>query len=140
MAPTASSLLDRAKGRSITGITKQGFGAWILAISASAIAGVQTVTDFLLFPFNLMIRITDQVMDSLILKPLTIVATGSETTAQAVTEFSLFGLPLGTGIVLATFAMIAWYVRRPSTSDLVPGTFTDFGGDLLGAEEEADQG
>lgn len=136
MAQSPSDLLDRAEGRSITGITKQGFGAWLLSISTSAILGVQTVTDFLLFPFTLFIEISDQVMDALILSPLTIVITGSQTSAEAISEFSIFGLPLGTAIVLATFAIIAWYVRRPSTSDLIPGTFTDFGGGLIGTDEE----
>ncbi len=136
MAPTPSSLLDRAKGREITGITKQGFGAWLLALSTSAIMGVQTVTDFLLFPFVLFTEISDQVMDAFVLAPLTIIITGSETSAQAVSEFSIFGLPLGTAIVLVTFAMVALYVRRPETSDLIPGTFTDFGGSLIGTDEE----
>jgi len=134
--PSASSLLDRAKGRDITSITKQGFGAWLLAVSSSAILGVQTVTEFLLFPFTLFIDISDQVMDAFILAPLTVIITGSETTAQAITEFSIFGLPLGTAIVLVTFAMVALYVRRPETSDLIPGTFTDFGGGLIGSDEE----
>jgi len=136
MSTTPSNLLDRAKGRSITGITKQGFGAWLLSVSTSAILGVQTVTDFLLFPFVLFTEISDQVMDAFVLAPLTIIITGSETSAQAVSEFSIFGLPLGTAIVLVTFAMVALYVRRPETSDLIPGTFTDFGGSLIGTDEE----
>ncbi len=136
MSTTPSNLLDRAKGRSITEITKQGFGAWLLSVSTSAILGVQTVTDFLLFPFVLFTEISDQVMDAFVLAPLTIIITGSETSAQAVSEFSIFGLPLGTAIVLVTFAMVALYVRRPETSDLIPGTFTDFGGSLIGTDEE----
>lgn len=135
--PSASSLLERAKGRSLTGITKQGIGAWLLAVSASAIAGVQSLTRLLLFPIDLIVRISDQVMDALILKPLVVIISGSEASAASVAQFELFGLPLGTAIVLGTFAMVALYLRQPWTSDFIPGTFTDYFG--IGATEEEEE-
>lgn len=136
--PSATSLLERAKGRSLTGISKQGIGAWLLSVSASFIAGTQSLTRLLLFPIDLIVRVSDSVMDALILKPLTVVISGSEASAASVAQFELFGLPLGTAIVLATFSMVALYLRQPWSSDFIPGTFTDFLGVGTEEEEEAD--
>jgi len=136
--PSATSLLERAKGRSLTGISKQGIGAWLLALSASSIAGVQSLERLLLFPIDLIVRISDSVADALILKPLTVVISGSEASAASVAQFELFGLPLGTVIVLGTFGIVGLYLRQPWTSDFIPGTFTDFFG--VGAEEEEREG
>ncbi len=138
--PSAENLIDRAEGRSLTGITKQGFGGWLLAVSTSMIVGTQTVTEFLLFPFVQVMEITDSTVDAFILKPLTVVITGSEATAASVAEFELFGLPLGTVIVLFTLMIVSFYLRRRATSDTFVGTFTDFGGNLIGVREDTDEG
>ncbi|WP_435102979.1 hypothetical protein [Halarchaeum sp. P4] len=131
---TSEEYIHRAKGRSLTGVAKQGVGAWLFALSSSVIAGIQALTDLLLFPVIAISNIGDAVIDALILKPLTIVISGSEASAASVAEFELFGLPLGTAILLVTFAMIGWYLRRPSTSDFLPGTFWD--SPFTGVEEE----
>lgn len=137
--PSSESLIDKAKGRSLTAITKQGIGGWLLAVSSSSIIGTQTLTEFLLFPFLKVMEITDSTVDAFILKPLVVIVSGSQATAQSVAEFELFGLPLGTAIVLFTLMIVAWYLRRESTSDAFVGTFTDFGGGLIGTEEEDEE-
>lgn len=125
MATSPLTLLSKAKGRSLTAIAKQGVGGWILAVSTSFILGVQTLTTLLLLPVNIIIDVSDAAADAILIKPLTVIITGSEATAASVAQFELFGLPLGTGIVLGTFGMVGLYLRRPSTSDFLPGTFTD---------------
>lgn len=136
--PSADSLLNRAKGRSITSISKQGIGAWLLSVSASFIAGTQSLTRLLLFPIDILIRISDAIADAIILSPLGVVIAGSEASARSVARFEFLGLPLGTVIVLFTFAIVALYLRQPWSSDFLPGTFTDFLG--IGTEESDDEG
>ncbi|WP_435099601.1 hypothetical protein [Halarchaeum sp. P4] len=128
------TLLEKARGQSLTTLAKQGVGGWMLAVSVSFIRGTKAVTDLLLFPVIAISNIGDAVIDAMILKPLTIVISGSEATAASVAQFELFGLPLGTAILLFTFAIIAWYLRRPSTSDFLPGTFWD--SPFTGVQEE----
>lgn len=134
------ALINRAEGKSLTSVTKQGIGGWLFALSSSAILGVQALTQLLLMPVRLLNRIGENVVEGLILEPLVIMITGSQTTAEGVAQMGLFGLPIGTIILLGTFMIIAWYVRQNETSDFLPGTFTDFGGPFIGADEAEDEG
>ena len=133
--PSAESLLERSRGRSLKSITKQGIGAWLLTVSTSAILGFQAIVElFVLTPVEVLQRVMAQVATSLILEPLGVVERGAETSGEAITDLFLFGLPLSVVIVLGSFLIIALYLRERETSDLLPGTFTDFIG---GTEEEA---
>jgi hypothetical protein len=132
------TLINKAQGKGLTSITKQGIGGWLFAVSASGILGIQALTQLLLLPIRLLNRIGESVVEGLILKPLVIMATGSQTTAEGVSEMGLFGLPIGTIILLGTFFAITLYLRQDATSDFLPGTFTDFIG--VGVDEDAEDG
>lgn len=138
MAPTPISLIGRARGVSLTSAVKRVFGGWIFAIGASGVLAIRTLREFLLFPIDLVMRIGNQVVEAAILKPLVVVITGSETSAEAVTRFDLFGLPIGVAILLLSFALVAVYLSEERTSDFLPGTFTDYLGGLIGIDEEDD--
>jgi hypothetical protein len=132
------ALINKAEGKGLTSITKQGIGGWLFALSSSSIVGTQALTDLLLMPVRLVNRIGENVVEGLILKPLLVVITGSETTAQGVSEMGLFGLPIGTLMLLGTFFLITLYLRQDATSDFLPGTFTDYFG--VGVDEDAEDG
>lgn len=130
------TFIERARGRNLTGIAKQGIGGWLLALSTSFILGVQAVTQILLVPVDAFVNITDAVVSAIILSPLGVVVAGSEASAQSVAEFEFLGLPLGTVLVLGSFAIVSLYLRQPWSSDFIPGTFTDI--PFLGTEEEGE--
>jgi hypothetical protein len=133
--PTPESLLDRAEGRKLKAITKQGIGAWLLSASTASILGSQAIVElFVLTPVDVVTNIMDSVAMALIIKPLSVVITGSETSAEAIGSTFLFGLPLSVVLFLVSLFIVSMYLSERETSDLIPGTFTDFIG---GTEEEA---
>jgi len=133
--PKPLTLLNRAEDRTLKSITQQGIGAWILTVSTSTILGFQAIVElFFLTPADVITTIIDNVAMALIIKPLSVVITGSETSAEAISNTYIFGLPLSVVVVLGSFMLIALYLRERQTSDLIPGTFTDF---LGGTEEES---
>ncbi|NEU56748.1 hypothetical protein [Halorussus sp. MSC15.2] len=136
--PNPMDLINRAEGKSLTSVTKQGIGGWLFALSTSAILGVQALTQLLLMPVRLVNKIGTNVVEGLILKPLLVVITGSEASARGVDQMGLFGLPIGTIVLLGTFSIIALYLRQDVTSDTIPGTFTDYFG--TGVDEDAEDG
>jgi cytosine/uracil/thiamine/allantoin permease len=122
--------------RSLSSIWREGVGAYLLAISASAIAGTQAILDFLLFtPINIMQEVIVTSISSLVLEPLGLVDSSTQATAQAVNNLSILSLPAAIGVILVTFFIINLYLGRRSTSDLVPGSFTDF----IGGADEGDE-
>lgn len=136
--PAPMDLINKAEGKGLTSITKQGIGGWLFALSSSSILGTQALTELLLMPVRLVNRIGENVVEGLILKPLLVVITGSQATAEGVSEMGLFGLPIGTVMLLVTFFLITLYLRQDATSDFLPGTFTDYLG--VGVDEDAEDG
>jgi hypothetical protein len=135
MAPSPTTLLEDAKGRSTTSILRQGVGAWLLTVSTSAILGLQAVVELMvLTPVDIVTDIMRGVAEGLILGPLGLVETGAETSSQALGQFEIFGFPLSVVLFLSGLFIVGLYLRERETSDLFPGTFTDFIG---GTEEEA---
>ncbi|MFC6785412.1 hypothetical protein ACFQFH_05645 [Halobaculum halobium] len=130
------TLIEKARGRGLTGIAKQGIGGWLLALSSSLILGVQALTQVLIVPIDLFVNITEAAGEAFIVSPLGVVIAGSEASAQSIAEFEFLGLPIGTVVVLGSFAIVALYLRQPWSSDFVPGTFTDSLG--TGTEEEGE--
>lgn len=133
--PSPRSLLNRAEGRSTSSILKQGLGAWLLTVSTSAILGMQAIVElFVLTPIDVITGIMVGVANGLILEPLSLVEAGAETSAESLGQFQIFGFPLSVVLLLSGFFAISLYLRERETSDLIPGTFTDFIG---GTEEES---
>ncbi|WP_311171801.1 hypothetical protein [Halobellus ordinarius] len=139
MAPSATELLNRAKGSSLTNIAKRGFGAWLLSISAGFITGTQAIIDLLIItPANLLIGLADSSIGAFLLEPLGIVIAGSQASQEGVRAFGLFGLIVAVVLVLATFWIIIQYINRQDTTDVpIPGLTFDVI-PFVGADEEAD--
>lgn len=136
--PSSTTLLNRASGKSLTTVATNGIGAWLLAISTAAIAGLESILSLLLLPVNIAIEVAWSSARAFVLKPLGLVTVGAETSQTGIRSFGFLGLPMSVIVLLITFAIVGWYLRRQFTSDFLPGTFTDFLGSLVGVNEEGD--
>lgn len=136
--PSTTDLLDRARGRGLTGIAKQGLGSWILAIITAGVTGLQSVLQLLLVPVDLILELADASVAAFFLEPFGIVSTGAATTAAAVSEFGIFGLLVAVSTVLATLWIIIQYLQEQPTTDVpIPGLSFDVI-PFVGVEEEID--
>lgn len=135
----ARAWLYRASNKSLLDILKTGIGAWIFSMSAAAVAGVSSVFEVLLTPFDVAASIMTTAIDALIVEPLRIVDSGRIITESALglAELSIGILPSGTvdlGIatlpvtvvlVFGTFLAVAWLLSLTATSDTLPGMLLD---------------
>jgi uncharacterized membrane protein len=139
MAPSATELLNRAKGQNLTNIARRGFGAWLLSVSAGFITGTQSIIDLLIItPANLLTNFMGASLNAFLIDPLGVIIAGSEASQQGVRAFGLFGLIVGVVVVLATLWIIIQYINRQDTTDVpIPGLTFDVI-PFVGADEEAD--
>jgi len=131
------TLIERARGRSLTNIAKNGLGGWITAVFLSAITGTQELLTLLLLPIRILVDIAWGSAEAFILGPLGVVDAASAVTASEVSVFGIFALPTGVVIVLGTLAIVAFYLQWRDSSDFLPGTFTDFFG--VGVQENEEE-
>jgi len=112
-------------------IFKGAVGGWILAVSASFIAGAQQAIEFLYLPFE---AFTDVVLgneayvgviEALFLKPLKVVPDGVDATSDNLDQFDFLGLPASVLVVLITFLIIGGFLSLAFTSNVLPGIFVD---------------
>ncbi len=115
------TLINRAEGRSLTNIAKNGLGGWIFAVFTSAITGTQELLTLLLLPIRVLVDVAWASANAFILGPLGVAVAGSETTAAEVSVFGIFALPVGTAIVLGTLAIVAFYLQWRDSSDFSRG-------------------
>ena len=140
MSSSPESLFERAEGKSLNQIAKTGFGAWLLAVSGAAIAGIQAVVEVLLIvPLEVMADVIRGSAAAFLLEPFGVVASGASTTSGSLDFWGVFALPVSVSIVLGSLLIVGFYLSRRATSDSLPGTFTDWLGDLLGTEEEGER-
>ena len=138
--PSASQLLDRARGRGLTGIAKQGLGSWILAVITAGVAGLQSLLQLLLVPVDLMVELANASVAAFFLEPFGIVTSGASTTADAVGDFGIFGLLVAIGIVLASIYIIAQFLEREDTTDVpIPGFIVDPPLPGIGVDEQEEE-
>lgn len=121
-----SEFLDDAAGKDLTTLAKQGVGGWLLALSAAVISGTEAVVNLLIFPLEALADVGAQSVSAFILEPLGIIEAGSAASASGAAEFGLFGLPVGTAVVLFTLFMITLYLARDRTGNLIPTLPYDF--------------
>lgn len=135
--PSASNLLDRARGRGLTSIAKQGLGSWVLAVITAGVTGLQSLLQLLLVPVDLMVELANASVAAFFLELFGIVTSGASTTAAAVSDFGIFGLLVAVGIVLATIYIIAQFLEREDTTDVpIPGFIVDPPLPGIGVDEE----
>lgn len=118
-------LIDEAEGRSLTSITVQGLGGWILSMWVSLIAGFQQVFELLFLPFKLMIEIAGEAVNAFILQPFGIVEAGAEITSREIVVFDFLALPVSVIIALGTLLIVVLYLQFNITSNFLPGLFVD---------------
>jgi hypothetical protein len=135
--PSAGNLLKRARGRGLTDIAVQGFGSWILAVITAGVAGLQSILQLLLVPINLIVDLANASVAAFFLEPFGIVSEGATTTAEAVSEFGIFGLFVAVAVVLATIYGIGQFLEREDTTDVpIPGLLLDPPIPGIGVDEE----
>ena len=137
--PDADSLLDRASGRGLGSLARQGVGGWFLALSASFITGTQAVFDVLIIPIQAFTDAIGRLIEAIFGSPADIVIAGADASADSIGpggEWAIgpFSFAIGVGSVLLAGLLIARYLQEDETSDLLPFTFSDFPG--VGVEED----
>lgn len=121
----AESFLRRARGRRITEIAQTGVGAWLLALFASIIAGMQQVFELLILPFVLFIDVAEASVQAFFIEPFGLVPVGVRESARGLFGFGIAGLPVAVVVVLVTFVVIVWFLQMPITSNILPGFILD---------------
>lgn len=114
-----------ASSTSTTEALRRGLVSWILAVTFSIIAGLQTIFEFLLLPFTIGIEVVQFAVVSFILEPFGIVGAGADITAQEISVFGVFALPVSVVIALGTLLIVVLYLRLEITSNIIPGLFVD---------------
>lgn len=114
-----------ASNTSTTEALRRGIVSWILAVTFSIVSGLQTLFEFLLLPFTIGIEIIQASVVTFILEPFGIVPAGADVTAQEISVFGVFALPLSVAIALGTLVIVVLYLRLGITSNFLPGLFVD---------------
>jgi hypothetical protein len=138
--PSASSLFEQARGRSLTSIAKTGLGSWVLAVVAAGVAGLQSFLQLLLVPIDLMVQLANASIAAFFLEPFGIVTSGASATGEAVEQFGIFGLLVAVVMVLATIYIIAQFLEREDTTDVpIPGFIVDPPLPGIGVDEQEEE-
>lgn len=136
MATDAMTLINQAEGKSLTKVARNGLGGYLLALATSAISGTQQIFDLLILPLEMLMSVGREAVDGLILAQIGVVEAGAQTTASELGAFGFLAQPAGVALTLGTFLIIAYYLRREETSDLVPGIFIDPPIPFVGVQED----
>lgn len=121
----ALALIDRAQGKSLTEIARQGIGGYLLALSVAFISGLQTVVEFLLLPFTLGIEIGTETVNQLIIVPLGLTDFGAFVSAQALPQFGFLALPVSVGIALLAIIIFIGFLALRITGNSPVSLITD---------------
>ena len=136
-----SSLLDRARGKSLTDLAKTGFGAWLLAVSTSVITGTQELLNLLIVtPIDVITTVMRESGAAFFVEPLSVISEGATASARGAGEFGVFGLIVAVLVVLGAYRIVTWYLSDDDTSDLIPAGGLDVVPFVGGAEEDEDEG
>lgn len=137
MAKSASYWLEKAQEMTIGDAVRNGVGAYILSLFGSLITGTQAAFNLLIIPLRALADVSGDVIITWMLAPMGIVDAGAATSATAVQDFGILGLPIGYVVVLGGFAITVMYLRWEPSSDfsIIPGT-PDAPTDFVGADED----
>jgi hypothetical protein len=130
---SVQELLDEAKGRDLGQIAKQGIGAYMLALVAAAISGLQTIVDLLLLPFEEFYKVGTTSISEVFIEPWNIVTGGGnvevgaiEATAEALAgQFGFLSLPVANFVVLLGILVVVVFIALGITSNFAPGVLVD---------------
>lgn len=121
MSASPEDFLDRAQGTGITEAVRIGIVGWILAVSASVIAGFQTLLEFMFLPFELLIDVAVGSIDAFVLQPFGITEVGAAITSGELDIFGIFALPFSVIIALGTLFIVIMYLQFQTTANIFPG-------------------
>lgn len=138
MATSPREYLRMGSNTTPTDALLKGFSGWILAAWGSFIAGFQAGMDLLILtPVDVMTDVVEQAADAFFIAQFQTVIEGARVTANSLLPFGITAQPLSIGITIASLSLVVWYLRRPETSDFVPGALSDLPGPL--GTEESDE-
>lgn len=125
MAPDPMTLINRAEGKTLAQLLKQGIGGWLLGVSVALIAGAQTVLEFLFLPFDIFIDLAGSSVSAFLLEPMDLPAAGYGITARALESLGIAAGPVSTGIALFGIVIVLGYLALNITSNFLPGLIVD---------------
>lgn len=115
---TPESLLDRARGRSLTQLVVEGIGGTLLAISTAIIMAILAGAEFLITPLEQSVRGVVAAFDQLVIGPLGLTDFGLIVSAQELPAFGIFALPVSAGVALATVGVFIGFLALGITGNL----------------------
>lgn len=125
MATDPLVFIARARGRTPAEIIVEGIGGWWLAANVIAISGLQTIAEFMLLPFRLLMDVAGASVNAFILEPLGLTSIGAQITGGELDIFGFFALPVAVALALGVLLMVLLYLQLPITSNILPGFLLD---------------
>lgn len=141
MARSSTELLQAARGRSLTAVTVTGLAGILLAASESAIESLQAIVNLaILAPASGLADFVETSIEGFLTEPINVIVAGAEASAASMDAFGFLGLPVGVGVVLLSYMIVATYLNEDETTDVpIPGLMVDVI-PFVGVEEEDDAG
>lgn len=121
MATTPQDLLDRAAGKDLEKLLRQGFGGTLLAISTALISGILTVADLFIKPMDALARALGDMVWAIFGAPPQVVIAGAEASVDSLLGpwgLGPFTLPLAIGVVLLSLFLVNVYVSSDRTTNV----------------------
>jgi hypothetical protein len=122
----ADSILRYTTDKSLSETIQNGIAGILMGIAASLISGILSVADLLIKPIDALALALQDVVRAFIVEPLMIIVQGARTSAFSLApgggfDLGPFTLALGIGSVLLGYWVLSKYLRRGSTSNVIPG-------------------
>jgi hypothetical protein len=108
----------------------------IAAFFVQAANAVEAISRVVIDPVDALATGVQSFVISLLGGSADIVQSGADTTAADVSVFGIGAFPIALGIVFVSAFILANYLEREESSDLIPFTFTDI--PLVGVDEDTD--
>lgn len=137
MATTPSELLDRAQGKDLGELLRQGFGGVLLALATASISGILSIADLVIKPADAFANALAQLTIAAFGSPARIIIAGANETVRSITgPFGVGPLTFALGIaaVLAGLWVIGQYRQETETGNLILGLPFDV--PFIGQNEE----
>jgi len=121
----ADGILRYTTGKSLSQTIQNGIAGILMGIAASLISGILTIADLFIKPVDALALALQDVVRAFIVEPLMIIVQGAQTSAASIAPggpFAMgpFTLAFGIVSVLAGYWVLSTYLRRGSTSNVIP--------------------
>jgi hypothetical protein len=118
-------------GWGIGKFVKSGIGLIISGVVLQAYDFLSATVGFLTNPLETAGQAASTLFEALVSAPASIVTTGADQSAEGIDSFFVgilgpFAFPVGVASVIGGLWVLSFYLEDRQTSDLVPGTFTNY--------------